>query len=261
MATTPILSPEPLQPQAASFGKLLLTQSRIEMTMALRQGERVMVTLLIPILLLVAFAAFKLIPVTAHENEVDLLLPGILALAIMSSGMVSLGIATAYERHYGVLKRLGSSPLPRSGLIVAKVISVLALELIQMVVLIGVAFFLYGWRPEGSLVLAILAAILGTITFAALGLAMAGGLRAELTLVGANALYLIFLFMSGGIFPLDRLPAPLAGFAQLLPAAALTQVLQNTMVAGQAFPGSAFLTLAIWAVIILSVAIKIFKWE
>jgi ABC-2 type transport system permease protein len=127
--------------------------------------------------------------------------------------------------------------------------------------LIGVAFFLYGWRPEGSLVLAILAAILGTITFAALGLAMAGGLRAELTLVGANALYLVFLFMSGGIFPLDRLPAPLAGFAQLLPAAALTQVLQNTMVAGQAFPGSAFLTLAIWAVIILSVAIKIFKWE
>jgi ABC-2 type transport system permease protein len=249
------------QPRAASFGKQLLAQTRIELAMTLRQGERVLVTLFIPILLLIFFSALKIIPVTANESAVDFLLPGVLALAIMAAGMVSLGIATAYERHYGVLKRLGSSPLPRSGLILSKVISVLVLELIQIILLVGVAMIFYGWRPVGSLPLAVLAMALGTVTFAALGLAMAGGLRAEATLAGANALYLIFLLIGGGILPLDHLPGPLASLAQLLPPAALTQALQGTMIAGSAFPGGAFLTLAIWAVIILAVAIKTFKWE
>jgi ABC-2 type transport system permease protein len=249
------------QPRAASFGKQLLAQTRIELAMTLRQGERVLVTLFIPILLLIFFSALKIIPISANESATDFLLPGVLALAIMAAGMVSLGIATAYERHYGVLKRLGSSPLPRSALILAKVISVLVLELIQIVLLVGVAVLFYNWRPSGSLALALLGVVLGTITFAALGLAMAGGLRAETTLAGANALYLIFLLIGGGILPLDHLPAPLASLASLLPPAALTQVLQNTLIAGKDFPGAAFLTLTIWAVIILAVAIKTFKWE
>lgn len=248
-------------PRAASFGKQLLAQSNIELSMTLRQGERVLVTLFIPILLLVFFSALNIIPVTRGASTVDFLLPGVLALAIMAAGMVSLGIATAYERHYGVLKRLGSSPLPREGLILAKVISVLVLELIQIVILVGVAMLFYGWHPAGSLLLAVLGVTLGTVTFAALGLAMAGGLRAEATLAGANGLYLVFLLIGGGILPLDHLPGPLASLAQLLPPAALTQVLQNTLIAGRSFPGGAFLTLAIWAAIILAIAIKTFKWE
>ncbi|HEX7736603.1 MAG TPA: ABC transporter permease [Ktedonobacteraceae bacterium] len=261
MATTHPSTTHNEQPRAASFGKQLLSQTSIELSMTLRQGERVLVTLLIPILLLVFFSALKIIPLASGESAVDFLLPGVLALAIIAAGMVSLGIATAYERRYGVLKRLGSSPLPRAGLILAKVLSVLVLELIQILILIAVAVIFYGWRPAGSLPLAILGVVLGTVTFAALGLAMAGGLRAEATLAGANALYLVFVLIGGGILPLDHLPAPLAGFAQLLPPAALTQVLQNTLVAGKAFPGSAFLTLAIWAALILLVAIKTFKWE
>lgn len=261
MATTQPTYTSTEQPRAAAFSKQLLAQTRIELAMTLRQGERVLVTLFIPILLLIFFSALKIIPVTANESAVDFLLPGVLALAIMAAGMVSLGIATAYERHYGVLKRLGSSPLPRGGLILAKIISVLVLELIQIALLIGVAVLFYGWRPLGSLPLAVLAMALGTVTFAALGLAMAGGLRAEATLAGANGLYLLFLLIGGGILPLDHLPGPLASLAQLLPPAALTQALQDTMISGKAFPGGAFLTLAIWAVIILAIAMKTFKWE
>ncbi len=261
MATTHTTTASGEQPRAASFGKQLLSQTRIELSMTLRQGERVLVTLLIPILLLIFFSALNIIPLTAGESAVDFLLPGVLALAIIAAGMVSLGIATAYERRYGVLKRLGSSPLPRSGLILAKVISVLVLELIQIILLSAVAAIFYGWRPAGELPLAILGVALGTVTFAALGLAMAGALRAEATLASSNALYLIFVLIGGGILSLDHLPTPLASLAQLLPPAALTQVLQNTLIAGKAFPGGAFLTLAIWAVIILLVAIKSFKWE
>ncbi|HET8840315.1 MAG TPA: ABC transporter permease [Ktedonobacteraceae bacterium] len=261
MATPSISQARPERPRAASFGKLIFTQTRIELLMALRQGERILVTLFIPILLLIFFSALKILPAGDNESIVAFLLPGVLALAIIASGMVSLGIATAYERYYGVLKRLGTSPLPRSGLIIAKVFAVLMLELIQIILLVAVAIIFYGWQLSGSLPLALLALVLGTVTFSALGLAMAGRLRAEATLAGANALYLIFLLISGGILPLDHLPAPLAAFAQILPPAALTQALQNTMIAGKPFPGSALAILAIWAGIILIVAIKTFRWE
>ncbi len=245
------------QAEAAPFGRQVLAQTRVELLLTLRRGESVLITLIVPVVLLIFFASLNIIPGSTGK-AVDFLLPGMLALAIMATGMVSLGIATAYERYYGVLKRLGSSPLPRSGLIIAKVISVLALEVIQVIVLVGVAVALYGWRPTGSPVLALLVMALGTVTFAALGLAMAGALRAEVTLAGANALYLLFLLLGGGILPLDHLPAGLAAIAQLLPAAALTQALQAALSSRAAFP---LLTLAIWAALILLFAARTFRWE
>lgn len=248
------------QAEAAPFGRQVLAQTRVELLLTLRRGESVLITLIVPVVLLIFFASLNIIPGSTGK-AVDFLLPGMLALAIMATGMVSLGIATAYERYYGVLKRLGSSPLPRSGLIIAKVISVLALEVIQVIVLVGVAVALYGWRPTGSPMLALLVMALGTLTFAALGLAMAGALRAEVTLAGANALYLLFLLLGGGILPLDHLPAGLAAIAQLLPAAALTQALQAALSSGAAFPGFPLLTLALWAALILLFAARMFRWE
>ena len=248
------------QAEAAPFGRQVLAQTRVELLLTLRRGESVLITLIVPVVLLIFFASLNIIPGSTGK-AVDFLLPGMLALAIMATGMVSLGIATAYERYYGVLKRLGSSPLPRSGLIIAKVISVLALEVIQVIVLVGVAVALYGWRPTGSPMLALLVMALGTVTFAALGLAMAGALRAEVTLAGANALYLLFLLFGGGILPLDHLPAGLAAIAQLLPAAALTQALQAALSSGAAFPGFPLLTLALWAALILLFAARTFRWE
>src|SRR6266568_4293486 len=228
-----------------------------ELTAWLRDRD---ITLSVPVLLLIFFASLNIVPAT-NGHAINFLLPGMLALAVMATGMVSLGIATAYERYYGVLKRLGGSPLPRSGLIIAKVISVLALELIQTVILVGVAAVFYGWRPAGTPLLALPVMVLGTVTFAALGLAMAGALRAEVTLAGANGLYLLFLLLGGGILPLEHLPGPLAAVAQLLPAAALTEALRAAMTDGAAFPGFALLVLAAWAVVILLVAIRTFQWE
>ncbi len=246
--------------KAAPGVRQILQQTRFELLLTARRGENVLVTLIIPVMLLIFFASLNIVP-SKNGSPAGFLLPGILAIAIMAAGMVNLGIATAYERYYGVLKRLGSSPLSRSGLISAKVISILVLEIVQVLLLIGVAAALYSWRPAGSAGLTLLAIVLGTITFAGLGLAMAGALRAEMTLAGANALFLIFILLGGGILPLEHLPAPLAAVAQLLPAAALTQALQQTMSANGRFPGAAFLTLLVWAVIVLAVALRTFKWE
>jgi ABC-2 type transport system permease protein len=245
---------------AAPLMQQILIQTLYELLLTLRRGENVLVTLIVPVMLLIFFASLNIVP-AVNGSAINFLLPGILALAVMAAGMVNLGIATAYERHYGVLKRLGSSPLPRSGLIIAKVISILILEVIQVLILVGVAIVLYGWQLSGVAGLALLTLALGTVTFAALGLAMAGALRAELTLAGANALFLLFILLGGGILPLSHLPAPLAAIAQVLPAAALTQALQATMTNGAAFPGFSLLVLAIWAVVILVIAIRTFKWE
>jgi len=246
--------------KGAPLGRQILAQTQVELLLTLRRGENVLITLIVPVVLLIFFASLNIVPAT-NGSAVNFLLPGILALAVMATGMVSLGIATAYERYYGVLKRLGGSPLPRSGLIIAKVISVLVLELIQTIILIGVAAIFYDWRLSGVPLFALLIMAIGTVTFAALGLAMAGALRAEVTLAAANGLYLLFLLLGGGILPLAHLPAPLAAFAQVLPAAALTEALRATMTNGAAFPGFALLVLIVWAVVILLVAIRTFQWE
>jgi|SRR5450755_1008205 ABC-2 type transport system permease protein len=246
--------------KAAPFTRQVLNQVRYELLLTLRRGENILVTLIVPVLLLIFFASLNIIPAT-NGSAVNFLLPGILALAIIAAGMVNLGIATSYERYYGVLKRLGSSPLSRGGLIIAKVISILILEVIQVLLLVGVAILLYKWQLSGSTLLALAVIALGTVTFAALGLAMAGALRAELTLAGANALFLLFLLIGDGILPLSHLPSPLADLAQILPAAALTDALRAAMTNGAAFPTSPLIVLAIWAIVILTIAIRTFKWE
>ena len=251
---------ETLPNRAASPVRQIVTQTQFELLLTLRRGENILITLIVPVMLLIFFASLNIVPAVGGR-AINFLLPGILALAVTAAGMVNLGIATAYERYYGVLKRLGSSPLPRSGLIIAKVISILILEIVQVILLVGVAVVLYGWQPAGSVWLTLLALVSGTVTFAALGLAMAGGLRAEITLAGANALFLLFVLLGGGILPLAHLPAPLAAVAQLLPATALTEALQASMSNGAAFPAFALLVLAIWAIIMLIVAIRTFQWE
>ena len=246
--------------EAAPLVRQILIQSKFELLLTLRRGENILITLIVPVVLLIFFASLTIVP-AINGHAVNFLLPGILALAVMAAGMVNLGIATAYERYYGVLKRLGGSPLPRSGLIIAKIISVLVLEVVQVILLVGVAMILYGWQFTGSPLLVLLVMVFGTVTFAAIGLAMAGALRAEITLAGANALFLLFVLLGGGILPLSHLPAPVAAIAQLLPAAALTQALQATMSSGATFPGFALLVLSVWAALVLLIAIRTFQWE
>src|SRR5579859_1239621 len=148
---------------AASPLRQILTQVQFELLLTLRRGENILVTLIVPVVLLIFFTSLNIVP-AVNGRAIDVLLPGILALAIMAAGMVNLGIATAYERYYGVLKRLGSSPLPRSGLVIAKILAILVLEVIQVILLIGVAILLYSWHPAGSPLLTVLVLALGTIT-------------------------------------------------------------------------------------------------
>ena len=192
----------------------VLAQTRAELLLTARRGENILITVIVPVLLLVFFASLGMVR-AGTGRPVDFLLPGMLALAVIATGMVSLGIATAYERYYGVLKRLGASPLPRGGLIAAKALSVLALEVVQVALLLAIAAaglrLAPAGRPRGAVADRRWPPCSGHVAFAALGLAMAGALRAEATLAGANGLYLVFLLLSGAVLPLDHLPGVLQG--------------------------------------------------
>ncbi|MCL4545983.1 MAG: ABC transporter permease [Chloroflexi bacterium] len=244
--------------------RALTAQVGMELRLTLRRGESLLITVAVPVLLLIFFSSLSIVRFPGSgSSPVGYLLPGMLALAVISNGMVSVGIATAYERYYGVLKLLGSSPLPRAGLIVAKVVSVIVLEVIQLLLLLLVAAVFYGWRPGGSLIEAVVALLVGTASFTGLGLAMAGGIRAEITLAGANGLYLLFLLLGNAVLPLDHLPGALQVVARVLPATPLTDALRSAMTGGtlaSGFGGS-IVEEAIWGAVLILLAALTFKWE
>lgn len=241
-----------MKPQA------LLAQTRVELLLTVRRAESLVVTLAIPIGILVFFSQVDAI--TDVDSPIDFLVPGILALAVMSTAMVSLGIATGYERRYGVLKRLGSTPLSRAGLLTAKTANVLVIELLQAVVIVAVGAAL-GWSLTGRIVPAVALLLVGTVAFAGIGLLMAGTLRAEANLALSNALFLLLLFLGGMAYPLDRLPGALEAVAQALPAAALAEAVRAVLTPGGAFPVGHVLVLAAWAVAAPVAAAYAFTWE
>jgi ABC-2 type transport system permease protein len=239
--------------------RALLAQLRVELLLAARRGEALLVTLAVPPVLLVFFASVALLP-TGDEAPVTFLLPGMIALAVIGNAMVSLGIGTAYERHYGVLKRLGALPGSRLTLVVAKTLAVLVVEVVQVVVLVTVAVLL-GWKPAGDPLAVALALILGTGVFAGIGLLLAGTLRAEVTLALANGLFLAFLLLGGIVVPTSQLPGVLAVIAPWLPAATLSETLRDGMNGQGGIPSGALPTLAAWAAVALTGAALAFSPE
>jgi ABC-2 type transport system permease protein len=239
-----------------------LAQTETELRLTARRGENLLVIIVIPVVVLLFFATVGILPAIAGR-PVDFLLPGALALAIIATSLVNLGIATAYERNYGVLKRLGGSPLTRANLLTAKIAAVLAVEAAQIVLLLAVAAVVLGWHPGAgaSVVVFVVAWVLGTVAFAGLGLLMAGALRAEATLALANGLFIAFLLLGGIVLPVDHLPSPLAEIAALLPAAALADAFRIALGSLDGSLVPPFAVLAVWGAIATILAARTFRWE
>ena len=245
---------------AASPLRATLAMASFELRLALRRGETLVATAVLPIVVLVFFSSLPILPASAGR-PVDFLLPGSIAFAIVASSLVSLGITTAYDRFYGVLKRLGGSPLSRMELIAAKILAVLVVEAVQVAGL-AVAAAVLGWQPapDLSLGLLIVCVLLGTLAFAGLGLLLAGMLRAETMLAVANVLFVASLVLGGIVLPIDHLPAPVAALATALPAAALVDALRVALGGGGDVAGPLAL-LAGWGVAAVVLAARTFRWE
>lgn len=240
----------------------LVAQSRAEVAMTVRRGESLLVTIGIPVVLLVFFSKVPVVHLPA-AHRVDFVAPGIIALCVMSTSMVSLGIATGFERGYGVLRRLYLTPLGRPRLLAAKGVSVAVVEAVQAVVVCLVAVAI-GWRPDAGAVAAataVVAGVLGTVAFAGIGLALAGRLRAEANLAAANGLYLVLLLTSGMLVPLGTLPRALADVARALPSGALAAAMRGAMLHDHAPTASTWVVLAAWAVGASGIAASTFRFD
>jgi ABC-2 type transport system permease protein len=250
------------RPGSAPLWRQVWAQTRIEARLMARNGEQLLLAVVIPLLVLIAgVAAIERQNLSLSHTPVNTLAPGVLALAIMSTAFTSLAISTGFERRYGVLKRLGASPLPRHGLLLGKVGALLAVLAIQALVL-GSAALLLGWTPEltaRGVAGALAVAAVGTAAFASLGLLVAGALRAEATLAVANLVYV--LLAAGGAVVL---PASVYGAAgpvlRWLPSGALGGGLRESLLVGT-FPLAPTLVLLLWTVMGAALTARTFKWE
>ena len=249
-------------PGAAPRPKMIAAQAGLELRTLLRNGEQLLLILIIPVLLLVVFSSEALVSV-GRGSRIGFIAPGMLALAIMSTSFTSLAIGTAFERRYGVLKRLGATPLSRGGLVGAKAVTVLTVEIGQ-VVLIVIVSILLSWHPvvtAVSVASALLLFVAGSAAFSGLAMLMAGTLRAEATLAAANLVYLVLLGVGGMVFPLAKFPASVRPALRLLPSGAMSDGLRGALRYGAGLPVRDLLVLAAWAVVGIALAACTFRWE
>ena len=250
------------RPGGAPLGRQVMAQARMETRLLLRNGEQLLLAVVIPLIVLVGgIVAAKKVDLEFAHGAVDTLTPGVLALAVMSTSFTSLAITTGFERRYGVLKRLGASPLPRSGLLAGKVGALLFVELLQVVVIGLLATALgWTWSLSAASLLGLLGCILlGTAAFASLGLFLAGALRAEATLAAANLVYLLLLAGGAVVFPTTTYGS-FGGVLAWLPSGALGNGMR-TVFLDSAFPVLPLMVLAAWAAVGTVLTARTFKWE
>ena len=244
--------------QPAPVPRAIAAQVAMELRLLARSPESMLVTLGIPLGILVFFSVVDILP-TDTDDPVDFLVPGVLAISVMSTGLVAVAIQTAFERKYGVLKRLGTTPLSRPAYLVAKSLAVAVVLVVQTTLVLLIARLALGWSAEPSALVIGVAMLFGAATFTAIGLLMAGTLRAEATLGLANALYLLLLVASGVLFDSGELPTTVDVLGGLLPAGALGAALREAMAGGVHWLG--LVVLILWGVGAVVLAARHFRWD
>lgn len=256
-ATATAATAAPATRRASAVGRVL-AYARFETVGMLRNGEQLLVAVVLPALALVGLGAADIVRLPGDAARIDVVAPGVIALAIVSSSFTSQAIATAFDRRWGVLRQLATTPLGSPGIVLGKGLAVLAVQVIQVALLTGLGLAL-GWRPEtGALWAAVLAWWLGSLSFTALGLVLAGRLRAEAVLAVANLAWVVLAGVGGLLLPTSGdTPVPVPAMAWL-PTGALGDALRETLGAG-AVPGVGLVVLGVWALALVLAATRWFR--
>ncbi|MEU8813590.1 ABC transporter permease [Actinoplanes sp. NPDC048796] len=244
-------------PGRAPMRAVLSSQIRMELVLTARRGEAVVLAMGVPLLVLLGAGLTKVTNVPG-DDRLAFVVPGVLALTVMSTAFTGQAITTGYERSYGVLKRLGASPLSRPGLLFSKTTAVLGLIVVQLLVLalVGVAV---GWRPHfGQILPALGVTVLATAAYSGLALLLASVLRPETTTAAATLIYVLMLAAGGIMFAAPDL-GTFGWF--VLPLAAHAEALRATLSHDAPIPAPIWLSLALWAVVFVTAAARKFKWE
>jgi len=252
-------------PGTSSMARMVLAQARMETLLLLRNGEQLLLTLVIPIVLLILLAGTEMVDLaaegaTSSRDRVATAVAGVLTVAVISTAFTGLAIATGFERRYGVLRRLAVTPLPRSALLLGKASAVLVVEVVQIALVVNVGLLL-GWSGSAGWLGVALLVLAGTAAFAGLGMLMAGTLRAEATLAAANLVFILLLVAGAAVVPVERYPEAVQPVLQALPSAALGEGLRDVVMGAGGVPWAPLAVLIVWAVGGIGLAARYFRWE
>lgn len=244
-------------PTPTSRPARVLAQARFEAGVLLRNGEQLLVALVLPVLALVALVTVPYPDLDAPRIAV--VAPGVLALAIVSTAFTGQAIQTAFDRRYGVLRMLATSPVGTDGLLAGKALAITAVAVLQVIVLGLVALGL-GWRPDlVGLLVAPVSTLLGVWVFVALALLLAGALRAEAVLAVANLVWVLLAGAGGLLLPGDAL-GDAGEFVRWLPSGALGDAFRDSLGAGSV-PLLPWLVLLAWGLVLSVAVLRTFRWR
>jgi len=237
---------------AASPVRRITSQALFDTRNVLRNGENLLLTLVIPVAVLVIGLKTPL----DGDRDASEVLIGAIGLGVLATAFTSQAISTGFDRRYGVLCMLGLSPLGERGLLAARTIVSLLIITLQAAVLGILTWMLAGWTSTDGAQIAqsVVGVLLSVWAFTAWALFVAGALRAEATLAVSNAVFLLLMFGGGLAVPSESLPWD--SVAEWLPTGALVQAMSVDPVAW--IP---LCVLVGWALAGTVLATRYFRWE
>lgn len=235
-------------------------QARWETRLLMSNGEQLLLTIVIPVGLLLGLTLTTVIVQTDGPDRIPAAFATVLSVSVISAAFTSLAISTAFERRSGALRFLGTTPLGRGELLGGKLAATAVVTLISVLV-VGTTALIIGWRPTAGSIWAIPVVVLGTATFAAWGMALAGLLRAEAVLAVANGIFLVLILFGGVVVPAASLPGPMSALAGCLPSGALADALTSALVSGSAPSLGSVVVLVAWGAVGAAVSARTFRWS
>lgn len=245
-----------------SRAALVTAQAGFDLRLVMRNGEQILLTILIPVVLLLGLTLTPLVTldVPSGSARVDAALAGVLAVAVLSSAFTSLAISIGFDRRSGALLMLATTPLSRGAILVARCLATLLVVLLQVIVLSITALAL-GWRPGSGSALALVVIVVAALAFGALGFALGGAVRAEATLAVANGIFIVALLAGGTALPVSTLPGPLSAIAEWLPTAALGDALRCLLAGASGNVAVDMVILLAWGAAGALIAARTFRWD
>ncbi|MBV8201284.1 MAG: ABC transporter permease [Acidobacteria bacterium] len=198
------------------------------------------------------------------SRYIDFLIPGLLGLNLMGTGIWSLAFGITTARQKQLLKRLVATPMRRSHYLLAQVLGRLVFLLPEMVVLVGVGWLLFGVAVRGSLWMLLVTSLVGAMTFCGMGLLIASRARTVEGASGlANLVMLPMWLLSGVFFSSERFPGRVQPLIRALPLTALNDALRGIFTEGWRLPAVAarLAIVAAWGIASFLLALRIFRWR
>lgn len=195
---------------------------------------------------------------------IDFLLPGILAMSIMQSGVFGVAFGFVMLKKRGILRRLLVTPMTTDDFIIAQVATRLLVLMTQVVIMVGAGVLFFHLHFIGSIFNMIIVALLGGVVFLSIGFALSGISKSEDQVAPlANIITLPMLMLSGVFFSRSNLPGFAHAVTDFFPLTYLADGLRSIAIEGATLAGvfPQLLGLAVWSVITLFIAVKAFRWE